>query len=148
MFKKLTLAALLTTTAFAGNVAADDHINAWKHCGIGAMIFDDNGTAAAISNIIWDLGTTAVSSKISSVDSCEGKMATAAVFIQNNFNNVIEETSQGSGAHLTAMLDILEVNEADRAEVVTAVRAEMAVSVAANEAANPEAFYNAVVANI
>jgi hypothetical protein len=28
MFKKLTLAALLTTTAFAGNVAADDHINA------------------------------------------------------------------------------------------------------------------------
>ena len=46
------------------------------------------------------------------------------------------------------MLDILEVNEADRAEVVTAVRAEMAVSVATNEAANPEAFYNAVVANI
>ena len=51
MFKKLTLAALLTTTAFAGNVAADDHINAWKHCGIGAMIFDDNGTAAAIVNL-------------------------------------------------------------------------------------------------
>jgi hypothetical protein len=75
-------------------------------------------------------------------------MATAAVFIQNNFNNIIEETSQGSGAHLTAMLDILEVNEAARADVVTAVRAEMALSVAANEATSPEAFYNAVVANI
>ncbi|NDV92616.1 DUF3015 domain-containing protein [Alteromonas sp. 345S023] len=148
MIKKLTLAALLTTTAFAGNVSADDNINPWKHCGIGAAIFDDNGTAAAISNIIWDLGTTAVSSKVSSADSCEGKMATAAVFIQNNFNNVIEETSQGSGAHLTAMLDILEVNEAARADVVTAVRAEMALSVAANEATSPEAFYNAVVANI
>ena len=46
------------------------------------------------------------------------------------------------------MLDILEVNEAARADVVTAVRAEMALSVAANEATSPEAFYNAVVANI
>ena len=27
MFKKLTLAALLTTTAFAGNVAADDPVS-------------------------------------------------------------------------------------------------------------------------
>jgi hypothetical protein len=148
MFKKLTLAALLSTTAIAGNVSANDNINPWKHCGIGAVIFDDNGTAAAISNIIWDLGTTAVSSKVSSADSCEGKMTTAAVFIQNNFNNVMEETSQGSGAHLTAMLDILDVSEAARADVVTAVRAEMALAVAANEAASPEAFYNAVVANI
>jgi hypothetical protein len=147
MFKKLTLAALLSTTAIAGNVSANDNINPWKHCGIGAVIFDDNGTAAAISNIIWDLGTTAVSSKVSSADSCEGKMTTAAVFIQNNFNNVMEETSQGSGAHLTAMLDILDVSEAARADVVTAVRAEMALAVAANEAASPEAFYNAVVAH-
>ena len=80
MFKKLAIAATLMTATLSGQAMAQENINPWKHCGIGAIIFDDNGTAAAISNIIWDLGTTAVSSKVSSADSCEGKLVTAAVF--------------------------------------------------------------------
>ena len=65
MIKKITLATTLMAALLSGNAMAQDDINPWKHCGIGAMIFDDNGAAAAISNIIWDLGTTALSTKIS-----------------------------------------------------------------------------------
>ncbi len=148
MLKKVTLAAAILGATFGGQAMAQEDINPWKHCGIGAVIFDDNGTAAAISNIIWDLGTTAVSSKISSAESCEGKMVTAAVFIQNNFKTVMEETSQGEGEHLTAMMDILDVNAAQRDDVIIAVRANMASEVANSQTVSPEAYYNAVVASI
>lgn len=148
MFKKLTITAAILSATLSGQAMAQEDINPWKHCGIGAMIFDDNGTAAAISNIIWDLGTTAVSSKISSADSCEGKMVTAAVFIQDNFSTVMEETSQGSGEHLSAMLDILSIDDAQRADVIAGVRHNIAENMSKRAAITPEAYYNAVVASI
>jgi hypothetical protein len=148
--KKLTLCAvastiLLANTAFAADKA--DKINPWKECGIGAVIFDDNGTAAAISNIIWDLGTTAVSSKISSEDTCEGTHAKTAQFIQDNYNQVVEETSQGSGEHLSAMLEMLNIEGAEQATTISAIRSEIAPLVAADQA-TPEAYYNVVMSNI
>ncbi|MBI3771765.1 MAG: hypothetical protein HY272_03590 [Gammaproteobacteria bacterium] len=36
--------------------------NPWLDCGIGAMIFTETKWAAVTSNVIWDLGTTAVTS--------------------------------------------------------------------------------------
>ncbi len=118
--KKITICALLASTILSANAMAEEKtkINPWKDCGIGAMIFEDNGVAAAISNIIWDLGTTAVSSKVSSEDSCEGVEVQAAQFIQDNYDQVIEETSQGAGSHLTAMLDMLEVEESQQPQVL------------------------------
>ena len=148
MFKKLTLTTTLITALFAGNAMAQDDINPWKHCGIGAMIFDDNGAAAAISNIIWDLGTTAISTKISSAESCNGKRATAALFIQNNFNQIVEETSQGAGEHLSAMLEILEVEAQQQDAVINNVRTNVANAMASENALNAEFYYNAVVAAI
>ncbi|WP_235956226.1 hypothetical protein [Grimontia sedimenti] len=50
------------------------------------MIFNDIPAAAGISNVIWDLGTTAVSSNISSQETCEGSRVKAAMFIQDNFD--------------------------------------------------------------
>lgn len=78
MFKKTLLIFCLSLVGVS-STANSQEINAWKHCGIGAMIFNDNETAAAISNVIWDLGTTALSSKISSQESCEGAAAQTAV---------------------------------------------------------------------
>lgn len=147
--KKLTLSALVASTLLAGNAIAEEKptINPWKHCGIGAMIFDDNTTAAAISNIIWDLGTTAVSSKVSSEGSCEGKEIKTAQFIQDNYDQVIEETSQGAGTHLTAMLNMLEVEESQQPQVLNTIRTEIADKVVAKQA-TPEAYYNVVMASL
>lgn len=141
--KKVAL-VLAAVAGISSNVAMAEDINPWKHCGLGAMVFDDNGTAAAISNLIWDLGTTAISSKVSSEDSCEGQRVAAAQFIQDNFKTVIEQTSVGEGTHLNAMLDILAVADENKADVIASVRS----AVAANQNMQPEAFYSVVIAAI
>ena len=152
MLKYVASLALAATLISPMVNAASDGVNPWKQCGLGAMIFDDNGTAAAISNIIWDLGTTAVTTKISSVESCNGKNAKTAMFIQQSYNNIIEETAQGQGKHLTAMLDLLEVDQQARASVLSDVRSEMAVIVSntnyatATRSQKAESYYNALVA--
>ncbi|WP_053980859.1 DUF3015 family protein [Marinagarivorans algicola] len=146
--KKLTLCALVASTLLAGNaMAKEDAINPWKQCGIGAKIFDDNGTAAALSNVIWDLGTTAVSSNISSKESCNGKEVKTAQFIQDNYDQVVEETSQGAGTHLTAMLNMLEVEQSQQPQILKAIRAEVADQVVAKKA-TPESYYNVVIASL
>ncbi|MGR5455271.1 DUF3015 family protein [Vibrio alfacsensis] len=144
---KLKTIAVLATTLLATNVMAEEKLNPWKHCGIGAAIFDDNGTAAAISNIIWDFGTTAVTSQASSEDSCAGAPVKAAMFIQDNFDKVLEETSQGSGEHLNAMLSILDVEAGLQASSIEQIRAEVGTQVASNSA-TPESYYNAVMSII
>lgn len=143
--KKITLCALVASTLFTSSSMAAT--NPWTECGIGAMIFDNNGAAAAISNIIWDLGTTAVTTKVSSESSCAGANVQAAIFIQDNYNVVLEQTSQGAGDHLTAMLDMLNVDAAQQPQVISSVRAQIAAKVVA-EQATPETYYNVVMANI
>jgi hypothetical protein len=147
--KKLTLCALVASALLTANAIAEEKstINPWKHCGIGAMIFDDNGTAAAISNVIWDLGTTAVSSKVSSEDTCDGKEVESAQFIQDNFDQVIEETSQGAGIHLTTMLNMLEVEASQQPQILKTIRTEMADQAVAKQA-TPETYYNVVIASL
>ncbi|MFT7423002.1 MAG: hypothetical protein ACI8UC_001071 [Psychromonas sp.] len=126
--KKLILAAAITSSIIISPVtlAAQSGINPWTECGIGAMIFQDTAPAAAISNVIWDFGTTAVTSAGISQQTCEGSNVKTAMFIQQSYNNIIEETAKGSGEHLTAMLDILEVNQTDRLKIMANVRADMA----------------------
>jgi hypothetical protein len=148
MKKTLICSAILVSAIFSTTASAEEvKLNPWKHCGIGAMIFEDNGAAAAISNIIWDLGTTAVTSQVSSEDSCEGKPVQAAMFIQDNFNNVIEQTSQGSGEHLNAMLDILNVEPNKQANIIEHIRDGVAQDVT-TDTATPESYYNVVMASL
>lgn len=114
---KKTLSVLTISAAFfASAPAMSEELNPWKSCGIGAMVFDDNGTAAAISNVIWDLGTTAVSSNISSKSSCNGKDAkmAAAKFIQTNHASLESDIATGQGEHLASLADILAVEDADK----------------------------------
>ena len=148
IMKKIALLAV-AAAFMSGNVAAEDKkgINPWTQCGIGAMIFKDTPAAAGISNVIWDLGTTAVSSNVSSQGSCEGSEVKAAMFIQNNFDQMMEDTSKGSGDHINAMLEILDVDVMDQQDVITSVRANVAVQLAADEV-TPQSYYNAVVASL
>lgn len=147
--KKTTLAiALIAAASFSTTaIAQEKKINPWKQCGIGAMVFDDNPTAAALSNIIWDLGTTAVSSNVSSQDSCEGAEATVGIFIKQNFDAVVEQVSQGEGDHLNAMLDILAVEGDARITAISNVRANTADAMA-SDSLTAEGLYNIVLENI
>ena len=99
--------------------------NPYVNCGIGAALFPKTHWAAVTSNVIWDLGTTAVTSATSSPETCSKRNLEVAQFILDTYDNLAEETAQGQGEHLSAMLDILDCQQGAQGSVITAVRAQM-----------------------
>lgn len=107
--------------------------NAFAQCGIGAAIFTKNETAAIISNIIWDLGTTALSSQTSSPDSCSGAQTTAALFINETYPVLEEQFVKGGGSHVAALMNIMQCETSATASVVSSVQSELASSLNSKE---------------
>ncbi len=143
-------------TAFAdnGKAANSKTLNPWVDCGIGSMIFTDTGWAAAISNVTWDLGSTAVTSNLSSQNTCGSKTAKMAMLIGTTYANLEEETVQGGGHNMTAMLNVASCKPAAQTGIIQAVRADFVQSlqnperVAMSEQAKAEAYYNLVQAKV
>lgn len=125
-------------------------LNPWVDCGIGAMIFDDTAWAAVSSNIIWDLGTTALTSDASSPNTCNSKRSLAALYIGVNYASLTEDTAKGNGRHLHAMLDIMGCSPASRGAIIAALRSEFGQSLRTPDYADKtstvkaEDFYNIV----
>ncbi|MEX2374084.1 MAG: DUF3015 family protein [Dehalococcoidia bacterium] len=120
-------ATMMFALMVLAGVAADDVLaqngpNPWRDCGIGAAIFADNPTAAAISNVIWDSGTTAVTSATSSAETCSGDAVRTAQFIDQTYPVLAMETAAGEGEHLTALFQIAQCEPEAEAEVSTALR--------------------------
>ncbi len=107
----------------------DDGLNLFTDCGIGAMIFDETKWAAVISNVIWDAGITATTSAVSSKNTCEGKRVVAALFINETYVNIEEETASGSGSHVTAMLNILGCDSSAQKDILASMRTDFSKSV-------------------
>lgn len=125
MKKIIASIAVALSFSFAASAQEKD-VNPWQDCGIGAMVFPDNGAAAAISNIIWDLGTTAVTSASASKDSCNSTRVQTAQFINETYNNLEEELVRGEGEHITAMLNLMSCDVASHAETSALIRTEFA----------------------
>jgi len=104
--------------------------NPFSDCGIGAAIFSDTKWAAATSNVIWDLGTTAVTSATASPQTCSGKTVAAALFINDTYEKLVEETARGQGEHLAAVLNILECDGSRHAQAIEATRSAMGQTIA------------------
>lgn len=117
----LALVLVLPSVSFAKN--------ALTQCGIGAAVFPKWGPVAAISNLIWDLGTTATTSSSSSPSQCAGSGASVGKLIYENYANVEEETAVGEGEHLTAMMNILGCDVDVRDAMISDVRADFLKSV-------------------
>lgn len=134
---KVVLVSVLfvSTTSFAEEgsdtmaSSSGNEPNPWTKCGIGAMIFQEYPIPAAISNIIWDLGTTAVTSAASSKDTCYGKDTQTAMFIQETYANLEEETAKGEGQYVSAMLNILGCESTSHSNIVNAIRTDFSMSV-------------------
>lgn len=99
--------------------------NPFSDCGIGAALFK-NDAAAVISNVIWDVGTTAVTSATASPETCEGSSVAAAEFIHETYATLEIETVQGQGAHVAAVFDILECDADEHQALGQAVKADFA----------------------
>ena len=126
--KKITALVLSAAMMVPVTASARDFASIYTDCGIGGMLFSSTPVGAVISNIIWDLGTTASSSQLSSPDSCKGGQATAAAFIVNSYANLSEETIKGDGEHLAALMGVVGCDGAASAVAIDAMRADFSVT--------------------
>ena len=125
---KLSIIAIAMTTIFVPQAQAGDRSfgDIYKECGLGGMIFTDTPVAAAVSNIIWDLGTTAVSSNISSDENCEGGKAKVAAFISKSYDDLELEIASGEGKYVDTLATMTNKD-------ISEIRAEFTELVASNE---------------
>jgi hypothetical protein len=121
--------AALSSVAMAADKQVGSGPNPYSDCGIGAALFPEHKVLAVTSNVIWDIGTTAVTSATASPETCSGKKATAAKFILESYESLAEETARGQGEHLAALMNILEVDAAKQAGVIANLRAQMSEKV-------------------
>jgi len=125
--------------------------NPYSDCGIGAALFPEHNVGATISNVIWDLGTTAVTSATASPETCSGKNVQAAAFIMETQDELVEEAAKGAGKNLTALLNILEVDIVERDQVIAGLRESLGKDLAGDNyltltaQERAELFYNRVV---
>jgi hypothetical protein len=132
--KRTTLGVLFLSASFflsAPAVSAEDDKqvgegpNPFVDCGIGAALFPETAWAAVSSNVIWDIGTTAVISATASPETCSAKRVKAAMFIGNTYEKLAEETATGQGEHLTTVLNLFDCSPAQHASTIQALRSAM-----------------------
>ena len=125
------LAVGAIASAEEGSKAPGSGPSPYSDCGIGGALFPETNWAAVSSNVIWDLGTTAVTSATASPQTCNGKKVKAALFIGNTYDELAEETAAGHGEHLTTALTLFECDAAHEPAAIAEMRTGMAQVVAA-----------------
>jgi len=128
--------------------------NPYSDCGIGAALFPNHPVGAVISNVIWDIGSTALTSATASPETCNGKNVKAAAFIMDSYDQLLEETAKGSGQHIATLLNILEVEQHNRQAATQSIRNQIAADVSsatftsATKVQKAEAYYNATMTSV
>jgi len=94
----------LTLLAFSQSSMAREFADIYTDCGLGAMIAPTNSAVAAVTNVTFDLGTTAISSNMSSPESCKGGQGKVASFIYNSYEALENDLASGSGTYLDSLM--------------------------------------------
>lgn len=123
---KLSMVVLAASVLFAPQVQAREFADIYTECGLGAIIAPNNDAVAAITNVTWDLGTTAVSTNISSPESCNGGKAKTAAFIGKSYDDLELDIASGEGKYLDTLATMITKDMVD-------IRAEFSELVASNE---------------
>jgi len=130
MLKKICKTALLTgvmTFAFSAGADARTFNEIYTDCGLGGMIFQNVRVAAVVSNIVWDFGTTAISSDITSPSSCMGGKAQTAAFIYRSYEALEADIAAGEGDYLDALAVLTGVEQ--KAAFAASLRRDFALYV-------------------
>ena len=132
--KTLFVASVVGLASLAPTAnAARDFGAIYIECGLGALIAPNTAWVAVITNITWDFGTTAITSELSSPQSCKGGQAKTAMMIYEAFPSIETELAQGRGEHLDALLLLAGRAKADHAALIVTLRTEFAKTVAKAE---------------
>lgn len=125
----MAIAMLAIGAAPAQAQEAGSGPNPFTDCGIGAALFPNTHWAAVTSNVIWDIGTTAVISATASPETCQGASTKAANYIHDVYDSVLEDTARGEGDHLVALLEIYGCAVETQTDVIDAIRDDIGAAV-------------------
>ena len=130
---KMTFLALsfVASLALAQTATAREFADIYIDCGLGAIIAPRTPVVAAITNVTWDLGTTAVSSNVSSPETCSGGQASMATFIHDAYDSLEVELAAGEGKYLDSLTALAGVKSEEKAAFIEDVRKQFTNSVAA-----------------
>ena len=115
---------------FSSSAYSREFADIYTDCGLGAMIAPNNEAVAAVTNVTWDLGTTAITSDASSEDTCKGGNAKAAAFIYKSYASLENELAKGNGQHLSALYNIMGCSNASHGQLTASLRGDFAQVVA------------------
>ena len=105
-----SIAALAVVTTLQAKDA--DFGEIYTECGLGGIIGSTSkdekigNILAVITNITWDLGTTASTSYFSSDNTCYNKRATVAAFINQSYEKLEKDIALGDGKYLDALASL------------------------------------------
>lgn len=112
---------IFSSSSFAKSDRSMEQV--YKECGLGGHLFGNSSpTLAFISNVTWDLGTTAASSD--STDACIDKEETTALFIHQTFEILEQEIAQGRGEYFDTLVTVMDCTSLESYDVMAAVRSE------------------------
>ena len=144
MFSKTIKLSLAAITALMLSTAQDsqarEFADIYTECGLGAMIAPRNAAVAAVTNVTWDLGTTAISSNISSADSCQGGKAKVAAFINDSYENIEKDLASGNGKYLETLVTLAKKDSQTKNEFISTLRSNFSSIVASNDYSNMTTF--------
>jgi len=121
-----TLSVLAVGLVAVQPASAREFADIYTQCGLGAMIAPNNEVVAAVTNVTWDLGTTAISSNASSPESCQGGKAKKAAFINDAYPQLAQDLARGRGQHLQTLVALSGCRADVQPALVQAVRADFA----------------------
>ena len=137
MLNKTMKLSLVAVTALVLSTTQDsqarEFADIYTDCGLGAMIAPSNSAVAAVTNVTWDLGTTAISSNISSKDSCAGGKAKVATFINDSYENIEKDLAKGEGKYLNTLASLAKNNNQNKQEFISNLRNNFSKVVASSE---------------
>ena len=128
---KVSVILVVIILSFSQVVVAREFADIYTECGIGAMIAPNNEAVAAVTNVTWDLGTTAVSSNISSPGTCAGGKEKTAAFIYDSYESLEKDLAKGNGEYLDTLMALVRYESEAKQDLIIALRNDFAKTVAA-----------------
>ena len=140
---RFTVLGALAFLVYVQPAMAREFADIYTECGLGAMIAPRNTAVAAVTNVTWDSGTTAISSNITSPDTCNGGQPKTAAFIHNSYKSIESDLASGSGTYLDTLASLSGCPSQDQSKLKAALRQDFAKAVAEPGYSNKSSFEKA-----
>ncbi|GBE37431.1 hypothetical protein BMS3Bbin08_00019 [bacterium BMS3Bbin08] len=115
----------------------------YTECGLGAMIAPNHPGVAAVTNVTWDLGTTAISSAATTPGACQGGQEKTAAFINDSYESLEQDLASGSGTYLDTLTTLAGCEPQVHQELIDALRDDFTNTVAGPGYTNQSRFEQA-----